>query len=303
MKNKFLLSIIVPLYNAENFLPEFFNSLSNQEYVDENFELLLIDNGSTDNSKDIVEKYIKINQNLHIEYHYFDDVADSYAARNYGVRQSKGEIIAFTDSDCILEPNWIKNVIKFAKPGTIISGEVEIQVTDKKNIWEVFDSFAHLNNKENASVGKIATANLIVRKEDYLSIGFFEERFSGGDHDWSLRAKRKGFEIIYNEEVKVLHPSRKLYQEIINKSKRMAYGAGVNHKNHNKGLISLVALYTAKFFNLKTNIRYSNILRKNGFGIKSIIFFNLRFFKMRYAQLSSTIRGYYKVSARKLDIK
>lgn len=303
MKNDYILSIIVPIFNAENFLLEFFKSLSNQECINERVELLLIDNGSTDNSKDIIEEYIKMNQTFHIEYHYFDDVADSYAARNYGVRQSKGQILAFTDSDCVLEPNWIKNIIKFAKPGIIISGEVEIQVVDKENMWEIFDSFAHLNNKENASKGKVATANLVVIKDDFIKNGYFVERFSGGDHEWSLRAKKSGFSIVYEDQIKVFHPSRKSFTEILKKSRRMAFGFGLNHKKNNGNLIILMMIFILKVFNIRTNIRYMSQLRKRGVKISKIILFNLYFFNMRINQIISSYKGFTGLNARELGIK
>lgn len=303
MKKKNILSIIVPVYNAEDYLYDFLNSFSKQTYLNDKIELIFIDNGSTDKSKLIIEEYVSDNKDYYVKYMYFDRIADSYAARNYGVKNSKGRIIAFTDSDCILEPNWIENILNFVKQKRIISGEVEIQIINKKNIWEVFDSFAHLNNKENAPKGKVATANLIVTRDDFMKVGFFQERFSGGDHDWSLRAKKAGFIVEYNEQIKVLHPSRKDYSEILRKSRRMAFGAGLNHKKNNRSLITLMILYSLKMFNYRTNIRYMSQLRKRGIGIYNIIKFNMYFFMMRIHQTISAYKGFKEFNVRDLDIK
>lgn len=302
MKIDCTLSIIVPVYNAENYLLDFLSSFSNQTYLDNYIELVFVDNGSTDKSRLLIEEYILNNKSYDIKYLYFDKVADSYAARNYGVKNSKGEIIAFTDSDCILEHNWIENIFKFSEKNRVISGEIEIQVINKKNMWEVFDSFAHLNNKENVLKGKVATANLIVRKSDFLRVGFFTERFSGGDHDWSLRAKALGFDIIYIEDIKVVHPSRKQYSEILKKSKRLAYGTGINHKKNEKALISLVIVFCLKIFCFKTNIRYSKKFRERGFSWKGIIKFNSQFMRIRIEQFKSAIQGYRMINARELEI-
>lgn len=303
MKSINKISIIVPIYNAEKYLDAFFKSYLGQTYLNDNVELVLVDNGSIDNSKIIIDRYISENKSLDIKYFHFDSVSDSYAARNFGVNNSVGEIIVFTDSDCILEPNWIENIINKSNKSKVISGEVEIQVLDKHNIWEVFDSFAHLNNKENAPKGKVATANLIVTRVDFLRVGYFEERFSGGDHDWSLRAKKNGLEILYDESIKVLHPSRDSFFQILNKSKRMAFGAGINHLRKKKGLISLVSLYVVKALNIKTNIRYSKEFKKRGFTCLQILKFNYYFMMMRMAQLSSAIKGFKNMNARKLNIQ
>lgn len=303
MKSINKVSIIVPVYNAEKHLDAFFRSYLGQTYLNDNIELVLVDNGSSDNSKVIIDKYISENKNLDIKYFYFDSVSDSYAARNFGVNNTVGEILVFTDSDCILEPNWIENIVKNSCENKVISGEVEIQVLDKHNIWEVFDSFAHLNNKENAPKGKVATANLIVTRSDFLRVGYFEERFSGGDHDWSLRAKKIGLEIVYDESIKVLHPSRDSFSQILNKSKRMAFGKGISHLRKKKRLASLVLLFTLKAINIKTNIRYSKELKKRGFTYIQILKFNYHFMIMRLAQLSSAIKGYKNMNARKLNIQ
>lgn len=303
MKNQDTLSIIIPVYNAELFLPIFFKRYSEQNLMNNNIELILIDNGSTDGTKKIILNYIKDNKHLNIKYSYFDKVADSYASRNYGIKNSRGAILAFTDSDCMPEPNWIENIYSEIEQGIVISGEVEIQIANKQNIWEVFDSMAHLNNEANVNKGKIATANLAVMRSDFMKVGLFEERYSGGDHDWSQRAKINGLKLIYVEHVKVLHPSRKEYVDILQKSKRMAYGQGVHYNIQKKSMLLLVSIFFLKIFNIRTNIRYSKLLYKRGFKLTSILKFNCLFMKMRIAQLDSSIKGYRNISARSLKIK
>lgn len=300
--NKVKISVIVPVYNAEEFLPNFFEKYLNQSVLNKDIELVIVDNGSSDSSKDIIEKNIKKNANLNIRYLYFDRVADSYASRNFGVKHSSGEFLVFTDSDCLPKESWLENILLSINEGIVVSGSVEIQILNQKNIWEIFDSIAHLNNNITAINGKVATANLAVTRSDFLKVGFFEERYSGGDHEWSQRAQRMGLQVIYHEKVKVLHPSRKYFKDILQKSKRIAYGKGTSHKTNNKSLFSLLVLFFFKIFNFKTNFRYSKLLHNKRVPINSIVKFNFYFTIIRFAQLNSAVNGYKNKNVRKLNI-
>lgn len=100
-------SVIVPVYNAEKYLKECVDSIVNQTY--NNFEVILINDGSIDNSKNICEEYEKKYENikvLNIENH-----GVSYS-RNLGIEQSNGEYIIFIDSDDYIKENMIEELIK-----------------------------------------------------------------------------------------------------------------------------------------------------------------------------------------------
>lgn len=100
-------SIIVPIYNAEKYLKECLESLVNQTY--NNFEIILINDGSIDNSSDICKEYIKIYDN--IIYQENENHGVSYS-RNFGIKLATGEYIAFVDSDDYIEHDMITNLLK-----------------------------------------------------------------------------------------------------------------------------------------------------------------------------------------------
>lgn len=99
-------SIIVPIYNAERYLFECLNSISSQEYYD--YEVLLIDDGSTDNSKEIAAAFIK--NNCRFKYVYQENCGVS-AARNRGLKLALGKYIVFVDSDDICDPYYLSELI------------------------------------------------------------------------------------------------------------------------------------------------------------------------------------------------
>lgn len=107
---KDLISIIVPVYNASNYLEVCIESILKQKY--KNIELLLIDDGSTDNSKEICLEYS--NNDKRVNYYYKKNGGVS-SARNYGIKKSKGEFIFFIDADDWLEENSLEELINNKK--------------------------------------------------------------------------------------------------------------------------------------------------------------------------------------------
>lgn len=108
----FKISIIVPFYNAECFLDECIQSVLNQTYRD--FELILVDDGSTDGSKEVCRKYCDIEKydtDRMVKY-IFERNSGVSVARNTGIEYSKGEFISFLDADDFLDENYIERLIR-----------------------------------------------------------------------------------------------------------------------------------------------------------------------------------------------
>ncbi len=103
--NKTSVSVIIPYYNSERTIVRALNSVINQVY--KNFEIILIDDGSNDNSYSVVEDFIKNNSQYQIKNLYQNNSGPS-KARNLGIKQSIGKYIAFLDSD----DSWDKNKLK-----------------------------------------------------------------------------------------------------------------------------------------------------------------------------------------------
>ena len=96
-------SIILPTYNRSRFLSETINSVLNQTYKD--FELIIIDDGSTDDTADLIRKYTE--QDNRVKY-FFQENMERSQARNNGIEKSNGKYICFLDSDDAFLPNHLK---------------------------------------------------------------------------------------------------------------------------------------------------------------------------------------------------
>ena len=214
-----MVSVIIPTYRDWDKLELCLDALSKQNFPSENFEIIIVNNDPEDICpyKNISEKVIILNESIR----------GSYAARNMGVKHAKGDIIAFTDSDCIPDGNWISNGIrKLAEGVSLGAGKIEFYFEDKDpNVFEYYDSCMKLNQEKYVQMGFGATANLFVRKTTFKVTGLFDGTLqSGGDYEYCIRAGMYGFKISYLNDAIIYHKARSTFLEILNKSKRIALG-------------------------------------------------------------------------------
>lgn len=215
-----LVSIIIPTYNDWKRLSLCINALESQNFSRDMFEVIIANN----NPHDHHPKDLSIPANFKI---ITEETPGSYAARNAALRIAKGEIIGFTDSDCIPDQNWIKNAVEHFqnnKTCSRIAGKVAIffKSTDPTTA-ELYDRLFAFNQKsyvENSGTG--VTANLFTYKYVFDKVGYFnDDLMSGGDFLWGTVAHKNGFKIDYVESVVVNHPARKDLSELVKKEKRV----------------------------------------------------------------------------------
>ena len=116
-----MISIIVPVYNVETYLEECLDSIQNQSYTD--LEVILVNDGSTDGSQAICERYCKENRRFHLLNQENQGLS---AARNTGVAASRGEFIVFVDSDDMILANYLETLMHYMREDVDI---VESQFT------------------------------------------------------------------------------------------------------------------------------------------------------------------------------
>lgn len=173
------ISVVVPFYNSEKYIIRCIDGLLNQEYPADGYELIFIDNNSTDSSADIVKRYPRIKLIT-------QDKRGSYAARNRGINEAAGEIIAFTDSDCVPSAGWLKeidNVMSDPGIGIIVGG---YQLGRSSYFLSLLEDYENAKNEFIFRSGKkelyyAYTRNMAVRKRLFDEIGPFLEKPRGSD--------------------------------------------------------------------------------------------------------------------------
>ena len=134
-------------------------------------------------------------------------------ARNRGVAQSTGNILAFIDADCIADPGWLAAAEAALRnpQAQILGGDVRIALTDPARLTqlEAYESiYAYRMDRYIAREGFTGTGNLVVRRAVLEAVGPFAGIGVAEDRDWGQRATRAGHAIRYVAEMKVYHPAR-----------------------------------------------------------------------------------------------
>ena len=179
-----MISVIVPVYNVEKYLEECLDSIKNQTFND--IEVILVNDGSTDNSKEICERYCSQDPRFHL---INQENKGQSIARNRGVAESKGEFIVFIDSDDIVRVDLLDQLINY------MSDEIDIVECDKtediqylnekgKDIQvKEFDSNEALYKCFNHAVSWSPVAKLyrreIVEKIPFLENLIYEDFYTG----------------------------------------------------------------------------------------------------------------------------
>jgi len=217
-------SVIVPVYHGWADLRACLRALSEQTYPHDRFEVIVVDNGGGFSLEGSESAWLPIRVLEELQ-------PGSYAARNRGVLDARGDIFAFTDSDCIPSATWIdRGVSEFlSHPGLDrVAGGIELVFHDryKRSAVELYEQVFAFRQKEMVERwGAAITANMFVRREVFSAIGLFSTTaYSDGDREWGVRAHESGYSIAFVPEARVLHPSRRTWQGLIRKTRRIHGG-------------------------------------------------------------------------------
>jgi GT2 family glycosyltransferase len=142
--------------------------------------------------------------------------------RNGAVAASAGEVLAFTDADCVPEPDWLRAVVLALRDADVVGGRVQVLVDrEAQNPVESFERvFAFDNESYVTRKGFTVTANLACRRQVFDEVGGFRVGVSE-DLEWSRRATSNGFRLAYAKAAVVGHPARASWQELIAKWRRI----------------------------------------------------------------------------------
>lgn len=280
-----LVSVIIPVYNNSELLRKCLTALENQTYPQELYEVVVVDNASQEDINSVVKDFERAKLT-------YESKPGSYVARNQGISIAKGEVIAFTDSDCIPAKDWIekgvKNLLKIDNCG-LISGQVDFifQNQDNPTAIEFYDSFC-INPKKNIQENYGPTANVFTYARVFEKVGLFNPNLkSNGDREWGNRVFAAGYNLSYCNEVCVQHPARNSWMEVSKKMTRVIGGKYDLAKEQDKLLD--VAWEIPKL--LKPPVRFflGRLADKRLKGHQKFMFVLVTFF-INYAQAWELIR-------------
>jgi len=210
--NKYSVSVIVTTYNRKKYLKRALDSLLKQTY--KNFEVIIIDDGSNDESEKIIFKYLKENSNLKYVRH---SNRKNPLSVNTGILLSTGDYITLLDSDDEYEKDHLKIRAEFMRknpdldlihsPAKLIGKEVDMYLPDARNK----DKLIHINDC-------IIGATLFGKREVFLKLNGFKDKYSA-DFDFYKRALKENF-MVAKLEIPTYIYYRNLPDSVTNKLKK-----------------------------------------------------------------------------------
>jgi GT2 family glycosyltransferase len=275
--HKFFVSVIIPTYKDWDCLSLCLDALGRQSYPPELFEIIVVNNMP---SLPAPGNYKLPGNCIVIDEH----KPGSYASRNAGIRIAKGEIIAFTDADCIPDMDWLTNGISFMEQNPDVgrvAGKIELfyksaNLVDVELYEKVYAFNQELYVKNDATA---VTANIFTYKKSFDLVGLFDENLmSGGDYEWSVRAQKGGIAIRYLDTAKVKHPARYDIQELLKKAKRVGGGQAKFTNGRSQNRFEMILRF---IFDLRPPVKTIKIIKERGSDLnfsQKVTVFRLRYY-------------------------
>lgn len=189
-------SIVLPVFNEERYLESCLKTLRQVSYPKDKYEVITVDNGSTDNSLQIAKRYA--DQALLLA------DANVGAVRNFGVKHAKGEVLVFLDSDCLVPSDWLHQGVDllFAEERHVYGGNLNLR---EEPYW--VERFWLLeNNNDKVSQHNLLGSCIFIQKQAFLDAeGFDESVTSGEDSALSNTLVRLGYTVIIDRRLGVVH--------------------------------------------------------------------------------------------------
>lgn len=210
--NEPLVSVIIPVKDTEKTIEKCINSVLNLDYL--NFEIIVVDDASIDRTSEILKNYyqkIKVIINI-------PSLGPS-ESRNIASKEAKGEYLAFTDGDCIVDKQWLKELMAGFNlyPQAIACGGVQELPQDATDFERRVFLFMkksgfisdYMRKKRNEKIIKVnhnPSCNVIYKRNILLQEGgFLEDLWPGEDVELDYRLKRKGYKLFFNPKAVVYH--------------------------------------------------------------------------------------------------
>ena len=195
------ISIIIPALNEERMIGRCLESLAKLDFARERFEVLVVDNGSRDNTLSIAESF-KDRLNLRV----LEKTGVRISAlRNMGARGALGDILAFLDADCLAPGDWLDRILELAPAdGAGVLGAHYLLPEDSSWVGRTWHRYQEAPKA--GEVSHVPAGDLIMRREDFLKLGGFDETIqTNEDYELCERARAAGMQVRAFPQIGVVH--------------------------------------------------------------------------------------------------
>lgn len=241
-----VLTIIIPVWNGASCIGTCLEAITAQTNGSREFETIVVDNGSSDGTRDAVLDYPEV---ILLS----EPLPGSYRARNTGLRAAKGEFVLFTDADCVPADGWVAAALECARssPATAIhAGRVELfRETGSGALSARLEELLAFNQESNVRHGFCVTANWLSPRSVVTDAGGFADHLlSGGDTELSRRLVRSGATLKYAPQMLVRHPTRATLGALMKKRRRVIGGRWTQARSQSKDALRWILTLTNECF-------------------------------------------------------
>lgn len=197
-------SIVIPVFNSMRTLQRCLDAIFQQDYPRERYEVIVVDNNSSDGSPELARRYP-------VRLEFEREIQGPHAATNAGVRVAQGDILVFTDSDCVPEPSWLRKLVRpFADDEIVGAGGAIETYQPQTRIERFLDVVKPFKNGYQASPdfpAALVTGNCAIRRADFMAAGMFNPNmYTGAETDLSYRVQlQTGKRAVYVPDAVVYH--------------------------------------------------------------------------------------------------
>jgi cellulose synthase/poly-beta-1,6-N-acetylglucosamine synthase-like glycosyltransferase len=224
-------TVVVPVHNRELTIQPLLDSLQKLDYDRNKVEVIVVDGNSTDKTQEIVKKYpvklvVEKRKGLNL-------------ARNTGIKCSKGEIVAFTDSDCKVPPNWITKIVEDFKDPRVSCVGGSAKALDSDFVSQYADNsvvrlMPFFTKREELDKVKPffrhpAGCNMAFRRKVAEEIGYFDESIQYGfdEVEFADRVCKAGYKMVLDPDIVVWHKHRSSLKEFLKQNFQYGKGSGL----------------------------------------------------------------------------
>ena len=234
------ISVIIPIYNGEDDLPDLLKCLQSQTYPREQVEYLLVNNNSSDQTGSILEQAVIESKGSGFPLIVLTEnqIQSSYAARNLGIKTARYDLLVFTDADCRPSYQWLEEIVKpFGDTDIgIVAGEI-FALTGNSILEKYAERREILSPKfllEHPFSPYGQTANLAIRKAAFEKVGLFRPYLTtGGDADICWRIQQQtDWQLSYAPEAIIYHRHRSTIKSFRSQFQRYGRSNRYLHELH-----------------------------------------------------------------------
>jgi GT2 family glycosyltransferase len=230
-------SVIIPVYNEAQTLGDCLASLVRQTGNGQDAEIIVVDDGSTDTTPELVRRFSEVRLIQQAQ-------QGPAAARNRGAREARGEIILFTDGDCIPLDNWLEEMLAPFRQSPDLIGVKGAYVTPQRSLTARFvqieyeDKYDRLAKRQ--YIDFIDTYSAGYRRPTFLAVGGFDLEFPvacAEDVELSYRLSNLGYKMLFNPRARVIHWHPESLESYLAKKFKFAYWRMLSLKKHRNKIL------------------------------------------------------------------